>query len=127
LEGAVCGATIEGAVALGIIDPFGNLDLSTIQATSHAIGIRADGNKFVPMIPKNTRIPACKDKLFTTIYDTQTATLILVYEENQLLGYFKITGIPAARKGVPEINMGMDINAANVLRVLAGVVLRVFP
>ncbi|RHN57596.1 putative Heat shock protein 70 family [Medicago truncatula] len=114
LEGAVCGAAIEGAVALGIIDPFGNLDLLTIQATPHAIGIRADGNKFVPVIPRNTRIPARKDLLFTTIYDNQTATLILVYEENQLLGYIKITGIPAARKGVPEINVCMDIDAANV-------------
>ncbi|CAJ2650965.1 unnamed protein product [Trifolium pratense] len=130
LEGAVCGAAMEGAVASGIIDPFGNLDLLTIQATPLAIGIRADGNKFVPVIPRNTTMPARKDLLFTTIHDNQTEALILVYEgegkkaeENHLLGYFKIMGIPTAPKGVPEINVCMDIDAANVLRVLAGVVM----
>ncbi|XP_045814265.1 heat shock 70 kDa protein 8 [Trifolium pratense] len=130
LEGAVCGAAMEGAVASGIIDPFGNLDLLTIQATPLAIGIQADGNKFVPVIPRNTTMPARKDLLFTTIHDNQTEALILVYEgegkkaeENHLLGYFKIMGIPTAPKGVPEINVCMDIDAANVLRVLAGVVM----
>ncbi|XP_004511356.1 heat shock 70 kDa protein 8 [Cicer arietinum] len=130
LEAVVCGAAMEGAVASGIIDPFGNLDLLTIQATPLAIGIRADGNKFVPVIPKNTTMPARKDILFTTIHDNQTEALILVYEgeennaeQNALLGYFKIMGIPLAPKGVPEINICMDIDAANVLRVLAGVVM----
>ncbi|WVZ12665.1 hypothetical protein V8G54_017195 [Vigna mungo] len=130
LEAAVCGAAVEGAVASGINDPLGNLDLLTIQATPLAIGIRADGNKFVPVIPKDTAIPARKELVFTTVHDNQTEALIIVYEgegekaeENHLLGYFKIMGIPAAPKGIPEINVCMDINAANVLRVLAGVVM----
>ncbi|OIV94998.1 hypothetical protein TanjilG_22195 [Lupinus angustifolius] len=130
LEAAVCGAAVEGAVASGINDPFGNLDLLTIQATTLAIGIRANGNNLVPLIPRNTTMPARKDVVFTTTHDNQTEALILVYEgegkkveENQLLGYFKITGIPTAPKGVPEINVCMDIDAANVLRVLAGVVM----
>ncbi|KAK7308061.1 hypothetical protein VNO77_41652 [Canavalia gladiata] len=128
LEAAVSGAAVEGALASGVNDPFGNLDLLTIQATPLAIGIRADGNNFVPIIPKNTTMPARKDLVFTTIHDNQTEALILVYEgegkkveENHLLGYFKIMGMPAAPKGVPEINVCMDIDAANVLRVLAGV------
>ncbi|MED6182321.1 hypothetical protein PIB30_027431 [Stylosanthes scabra] len=130
LEAAVCGAAVEGAVASGINDPFGNLDLLTIQATPMAIGIRADGNNFIPVIPRNTTMPARKELIFTTVHDNQTEALILVYEgegkkaeENHLLGYFKIMGIPAAPKGVPEINVCMDIDAANVLRVLAGVVM----
>ncbi|XP_014520151.1 heat shock 70 kDa protein 8 [Vigna radiata var. radiata] len=130
LEAAVCGAAVEGAVASGINDPLGNLDLLTIQATPLAIGIRADGNKFMPVIPKDTAIPARKELVFTTVHDNQTEALIIVYEgegekaeENHLLGYFKIMGIPAAPKGIPEINVCMDINAANVLRVLAGVVM----
>ncbi|XP_027909746.1 heat shock 70 kDa protein 8 [Vigna unguiculata] len=130
LEAAVCGAAVEGAVASGINDPLGNLDLLTIQATPLAIGIRADGNKFVPVIPKDTAMPARKELVFTTVHDNQTEALIIVYEgegekaeENHLLGYFKIMGIPAAPKGIPEINVCMDINAANVLRVLAGVVM----
>ncbi|CAL0332085.1 unnamed protein product [Lupinus luteus] len=130
LEAAVCGAAVEGAVASGINDPFGNLDLLTIQATPHAIGIRANGNNFIPLIPRNSTMPARKDVVFTTTHDNQTEALIIVYEgegkkaeENNMLGYFKISGIPRAAKGVPEINVCMDIDAANVLRVLAGVVM----
>jgi heat shock protein 4 len=130
LEAAVCGAALEGAVASGVNDPFGNLDLLTIQVTPLAIGIRADGNNFVPIIPRNTTMPARKELVFTTVHDNQTEALIVVYEgeeknveENHLLGYFKIIGIPPAPRGVPEINVCMDIDASNVLRVLAGVVL----
>ncbi|KAI9115106.1 hypothetical protein K1719_014119 [Acacia pycnantha] len=130
LEAAVRGAAVEGAVASGINDPFGNLDLLTIQATPLAIGIRADGNSFVPVIPRNTTMPARRDLVFTTCHDNQTEALIIVYEgeekkaeENHLLGYFKVVGIPEAPKGVPEINVCMDIDAANVLRVLVGVVM----
>ncbi|GLT76829.1 hypothetical protein SLA2020_484650 [Shorea laevis] len=130
LEAAVCGAALEGAVASGVSDPFGNLDLLTIQATSLAIGIQADGNKFVPIIPRNTTVPARKELVFTTVHDNQTEALIIVYEgegevveENHLLGYFKIMGIPPAPKGVPEINVCLDIDASNVLRVLAGVIM----
>ncbi|CAL5195891.1 unnamed protein product [Lathyrus oleraceus] len=130
-EGAVCGAAMEGAVASGITDPFGNLDLLMIQATPLAIGIRADGNEFVPVIPKNTRLPARKDLVFTTIRDNQSEALILVHEgegnqaaeENHLLGYLKIIGIPATPKGVPDISVCMDVDTANVLTVLAGVVM----
>ncbi|XWS39308.1 hypothetical protein CRYUN_Cryun18bG0040300 [Craigia yunnanensis] len=106
------------------------LDLLTIQATPLGIGIRANGNTFVPIIPRNTTMPARKELMFTTVHDNQTEVLIVVYEgeaekaeENHLLGYFKIMGIPTASKGVPEINVCMDIDASNVLRVLAGVVL----
>lgn len=129
LEAAVSGAALEGAVASGISDPFGNLDLLTIQVTPLSIGIRADGNKFVPIILRNTTMPARKELVFTTVHDNQQEALIVVYEgdenkleENHLLGYFKI-GVPPAPKGVPDINVCMDIDASNVLRVLAGVVL----
>ncbi|KAF3457150.1 hypothetical protein FNV43_RR01807 [Rhamnella rubrinervis] len=127
-EAAACGAALEGAVASGVSDPFGNLDLLTIQATPLAVGIRADGNNFIPIIPRNTTMPARRDLIFTTVHDNQTQALIIVYEgegnkveENHLLGYFKITGIPPAPKGVPEISVCMDIDASNALRVFAGV------
>lgn len=130
LEAAVCGAALEGAVASGISDPFGSLDLLTIQVTPLAIGIRVEENNFVPIIPRNTTMPTRKELAFTTVRDNQTEVLIVVYEgegekvgKNHLLGYFKIMGIPPAPKGVPEINVCMDIDASNVLRVLAGVVL----
>ncbi|KAM7277874.1 hypothetical protein ACFE04_005008 [Oxalis oulophora] len=130
LEAAVSGAALEGAVASGINDPFGNLDLLTIQATPLGIGIRADGNKFIPIIPKNTTMPARRESLFTTCHNNQTDALIIVYEgedgevkNSHLLGYFKITGIPPAQGGVPEIKVCMDIDASNVLRVYAGVIM----
>ncbi|KAG9456427.1 hypothetical protein H6P81_000935 [Aristolochia fimbriata] len=130
LEAAVCGAALEGAVASGVSDPSGCLDLLTIQATPMSLGIRADGETFVPIVLRNTTVPARKDLLFTTSQENQTEVLIEVYEgegnqvkENHLLGFFKISGIPPGPKGVPEINVCMDIDASNVLRVLAGVVL----
>ncbi|RWR77713.1 heat shock protein 8 [Cinnamomum micranthum f. kanehirae] len=129
-EAAVCGAALEGAVASGVTDPSGSLDLLTIQATPLSLGTRVDGDGFIPIIHRNTIIPARKEMLFTTAHDNQTEALIAVYEgegkkveENHLLGYFKITGIPPAPKGTPEITVCLDIDASNVLRVLAGVVL----
>uniref|UniRef100_A0A2P2MYZ9 Heat shock 70 kDa protein 8 n=1 Tax=Rhizophora mucronata TaxID=61149 RepID=A0A2P2MYZ9_RHIMU len=130
LEAAVCGAALEGAIASGASDPFGNLELLTIQATPLAIGIRGEGNNFIPIIPQNTTMPARRESFFTTTHDNQTETLIVVYEgqgrkveENHLLGYFKLVGIPPAPKGVPEINVCMDIDASYVLRVFAGVMM----
>lgn len=130
LEAAVRGAALEGAVASGISDPFGSLDLLTIQATPLSIGIQADGSNFVAIIHQNTTTPVRKEQNFTTVHDNQAEALIFVYEgdektveDNHLLGYFKITGIPPLPKGVPEINVCMDIDASNVLRVFAGVVI----
>ncbi|KAL3626277.1 hypothetical protein CASFOL_029826 [Castilleja foliolosa] len=125
-EAAVRGAALEGAVASGVNDPFGSLDLLTIQVTTLGIGIRADGNTFIPIIHQNTTMPVRRDMIFTTVRDSQTEALIIVYEgnertveKNHLLGYFKITGISPAPKGVPEINVCFDIDASNVLRVFA--------
>ncbi|XP_010469628.1 PREDICTED: heat shock 70 kDa protein 8 [Camelina sativa] len=130
LEAAVRGAALEGAVTSGIHDPFGSLDLLTIQATALAVGVRANGNKFIPVIPRNTMVPARKDLFFTTVQDNQKEALIIIYEgegetveKNHLLGYFKIVGIPPAPKGVPEINVCMDIDASNALRVFAAVLM----
>uniref|UniRef100_A0A0A9GH42 Uncharacterized protein n=1 Tax=Arundo donax TaxID=35708 RepID=A0A0A9GH42_ARUDO len=93
------------------------------------MGICADGDNFAAIIPRNTTVPARRDMLFTTTHDNQTEAPVAVYEgegecaeENHLLGYFKITGIPLAPKGAVEISVCMDIDAANVLRVFAGVV-----
>ncbi|KAL4198447.1 hypothetical protein AMTRI_Chr03g45930 [Amborella trichopoda] len=130
LEAAVRGAALDGAVASGISDPLGNLDLLTIQATPLSLGIRVDGDNFMPIIHRNATRLARKDMAFTTAHDNQTEALILVdegegkvVEENHLLGFFKITGTPPAPKGSPEINVCMDVDASNVLRVMTGVTL----
>ncbi|KAH7665669.1 Heat shock protein 70 family protein [Dioscorea alata] len=128
LEAIVYGAALEGAIACGVNDPSGSLDLLTIQATPLSLGIRADGNALATIIHRNTAIPARKEMLFTTAHDNQTEALIMVYEgegkkveENRILGFFKIGGIPPAPKGSAEISVCMDIDASNSLRVFAGV------
>ncbi|MFS8002639.1 putative Heat shock protein 70 family [Helianthus anomalus] len=109
LEAAVHGEALERALASGVKDPFRSLDLLTIQINAHNIEIRADGNSFVPIIDRNTTLPARREMLFTTANDNQTEALIVVYEEGDdekqllLLGYFKVVGIPPAAKGVPKI------------------------
>ncbi|MBA0768419.1 hypothetical protein Gotri_017221 [Gossypium trilobum] len=130
LTAAVYGTALEGALTSGIDDPLGDVDLLTSQVTALGIGIRSNRFEFVPVIPRNTTMPVHKEMIFTTFKDNQTEALIVVYEgepeledENHLLGYFKITGIPPALEGVPEINVGMDINASNELSVLARVII----
>nr|QBS00781.1 HSP70 [Agave sisalana] len=128
LEAAVAGAALEGAIASGISDPSGNLDLLTIQASPLSLGIRVDGDGFATIVHRNTAIPARKDMVFTTAHDNQTEALIAVYEgegktaeENHLLGFFKLMGIPPVPKGTVEINVCMDVDSSNALRVFAGV------
>ncbi|KZV52275.1 heat shock 70 kDa protein 8 [Dorcoceras hygrometricum] len=130
LEAAVRGAALEGALASGFNDPFGSLDLLAIQVTPQSIGIKAYGNKYVPIILSNTTIPARRELVFTTIHENQNEALIVVFEgientltKNHLLGYFKVSGIPLAPKGIPKISVCMDVNSSNILRVFVGVVM----
>ncbi|KAE8728143.1 primary amine oxidase-like [Hibiscus syriacus] len=97
LDAAVSGATLDGAVNTSMSDPFGNLDLRIFQVTPLGIGIRANGNSFVPIIHRNNLMPTFQDRDFTTAHDNQTEALIAVYEgeadkaeDHHLLGYFKI-------------------------------------
>ncbi|KAF6157991.1 hypothetical protein GIB67_008120 [Kingdonia uniflora] len=119
-------AALEGAVAFRVSDPLGSLDLLTIQATPQSLGIEADRHTFVPIIPRNMAMPTRKEMWFTTTHENQTEALIVVYEgdgkkvdENCILGYFKIMGIPSAPKGIPGISVCMDLDASNVLRIFA--------
>jgi len=123
LDDVLGGATVAAAVN----DPSGDLELLTSQVTHLAIGIRADGNKFVPIIPRNTPVPILSsDILLATIHDNQTKALIVVYEgegqkveENHLLGYFELTEIPKAPKGFHDIIVSMDIDDNSMLTVTA--------
>ncbi|KAF6138666.1 hypothetical protein GIB67_009860 [Kingdonia uniflora] len=121
---------LEGAVAFGVSNPLGSLDLLEIQATPQSLGIEAYGHTFVPIIPRNMTMPTRKEMWFTTTRDNQTEALIVAYEgegkevdENHILGYFKIIGILPALKGIPEISVCMDLDASNVLRVFARAIL----
>ncbi|KAF6163270.1 hypothetical protein GIB67_025134 [Kingdonia uniflora] len=129
LEVVVCSAALEGAVASGVSDPLGSLNLLTIQVTPQSLGIEADRHNFVPIMPRNMTMPTRKEMWFTTTRDNQAEALFVFYEgkgkkvdENRILGYFKIMGIPSAPKGIPEISVFIDLDASNVLRVFAGAV-----
>ncbi|KAK9146667.1 hypothetical protein Sjap_006570 [Stephania japonica] len=126
LESAVYGAALEGAVASGLANSAGNLKLLSVHPITHPLGIKADGHHFVCIMQSNTAIPSRKELWFTTANDNQAEALIMVYEgegntveENHLLGYFKIAGIPPAQKGCSEVSVVMDIDASNTLRVSA--------
>nr|CAD1837634.1 unnamed protein product [Ananas comosus var. bracteatus] len=106
-----------------------SLDLLTIQATPLSLGIRADGDTFVPIIHRNTAIPARKEVVFTTSQDNQTEALIAVYEGEGMSVVETICWASSRSphstsvEGTAEISVCMDIDAANVLRVLAGVLM----
>ncbi|XP_045789300.1 heat shock 70 kDa protein 8-like [Trifolium pratense] len=119
-------AVLYGAVVAGAH----KMDSSTSQVTLHAIGIQCDGEKFVPVIPKNTSVPTAWDMVFSTVDDNQTTALIVVCEgveegqkaeENNVLGNFEITEIPEAPKGVPDITVSMSIDRKNILKITASV------
>ncbi|XP_078430791.1 heat-shock protein 70T-2 isoform X2 [Wolffia australiana] len=125
MEAAVRGAALEGAVASG----GEGLDLLTIQATSLSLGVRGEAGGFVPVVRRNTAVPARKEARFTTVKEGQEEALVVVCEgegkmarDNHLLGFFKVSEIPPGPKGSVEISVCMDIDASNVLRVFAGVV-----
>jgi len=126
LNAALRGAAMAGANSLGT--GFRNLELLNFHVTLHTIGIRVNGNKFVPVIPRNTSRPAMRSAVFTTIHDYQTEALIVVFEgegekaeETHHWGYYIITEIPAATKGVPEITVCLTIDHENWLTVIASV------
>ncbi|KAJ7549038.1 hypothetical protein O6H91_07G037500 [Diphasiastrum complanatum] len=128
LEAAVRGVALEGAITSGLTDPLGSLDLLTIQAMPQSVGIGLAGGKFQPILQRNSTIPARRDVTVTTSHENQPEALVVVYEgegkdvkDNHLLGFFKLAGIPPAPGGVPLISVCMDVNASNVLTVLAGV------
>ncbi|CAA2934320.1 Hypothetical predicted protein [Olea europaea subsp. europaea] len=134
LVGAVQGAALEGAVASGIE----NLHLSWIPTTLMSIGIQAE-NKFVPIIRRNSRLPARETLSFLTLNSDQTEAMIIVYKgnekdakKNHLLGQFKITGLPMVpnmgqKRGSLIIHVCIDVDISNAMKVLTKLILMGLP
>jgi molecular chaperone DnaK len=101
-------------------------DLLLLDVTPLTLAIETMGGVATPMIPRNTTIPTKKTETFSTAADNQTEVEVHVLQgerpmaaQNRTLGKFKLSGIPPAPRGVPQIEVTFDIDANGILNVTA--------
>lgn len=121
MECVAIGASIQGAVLAGEID-----DIVLLDVTPLSLGVETMGSVMTRVLDRNTTIPTKQTKVFSTAADMQTAVTINILQgersmatDNINLGSFNLAGIPAAPRGVPQIEVTFDINADGVLNVSA--------
>ena len=120
-EAVAVGAAIQGGVLKGDVK-----DVLLLDVTPLSLGIETMGGVMTKLIPRNTTIPTKKSQIFSTAVDGQTAVSIHVLQgeremanQNRTLGNFDLTGIPAAPRGVPQIEVTFDIDANGIVHVSA--------
>lgn len=120
-EVVAMGAAIQGGVLSGEVK-----DMILLDVTPLSLGIETLGGVFTRIIERNSTIPTTKSQTFSTAADNQTSTDIHVLQGeremasyNKTLGRFQLTGIPAAPRGIPQIEVKFDIDANGIVHVSA--------
>ena len=120
-EVVAMGAAVQGGVLSGDVEGILLLDVTPLS-----LGVETLGGVMTTMIDRNTTIPTRKSEIYSTAADNQTSVEIHVLQgerpmahDNKTLGRFQLNGIPAARRGVPQIEVTFDIDANGIVNVSA--------